>query len=367
MIKKLGIPKEVKKDEGRVSLIPQHITQFTGLADIFVETGAGVGSGFIDKDYEAAGAKIVSTAQELYEVSEIICKVKEPQPEEFEMLNSSHVLFGYLHLSSNLSLTKVLLEKKLTGIATEMIMDGKEYPLLIPMSKIAGNLAVQKGMQFLEYSSKGKGILLSSISGEKNSKVTVIGCGEVGKSSIHKSIQLGASVTAIDVNEVILEDLKNKYSENITTLLSGTDEAVNATRSSDLVIGAVLLPGRKPPIVITEEDIKYMEKGTVVVDVAIDQGGCVEDVNPNTHSDPFEMRNGVIVSAIANLPGAVPRTSSVELSTNLQKFVDYLLVENWFEEYKNNESLRPSLQIYNGLLLSEEVADSLSLTLSKLV
>ena len=367
MIKKLGIPKEVKKDEGRVSLIPQHITQFTGLADIFVETGAGVGSGFIDKDYEAAGAKIVSNAQELYEVSEIICKVKEPQPEEFEMLNSSHVLFGYLHLSSNLSLTKVLLEKKLTGIATEMIMDGKEYPLLIPMSKIAGNLAVQKGMQFLEYSSKGKGILLSSISGEKNSKVTVIGCGEVGKSSIHKSIQLGASVTAIDVNEDILEDLRNKYGENITTLLSGTDEAVNATRSSDLVIGAVLLPGRKPPIVITEEDIKYMEKGTVVVDVAIDQGGCVEGVNPNTHSDPFEMRNGVIVSAIANLPGAVPRTSSVELSTNLQKFVDYLLVENWFEEYKNNESLRPSLQIYNGLLLSEEVADSLSLTLSKLV
>ena len=367
MIKKLGIPKEVKKDEGRVSLIPQHITQFTGLADIFVETGAGVGSGFIDKDYEAAGAKIVSTAQELYEVSEIICKVKEPQPEEFEMLNSSHVLFGYLHLSSNLSLTKVLLEKKLTGIATEMIMDGKEYPLLIPMSKIAGNLAVQKGMQFLEYSSKGKGILLSSISDEKNSKVTVIGCGEVGKSSIHKSIQLGASVTAIDVNEDILEDLKNKYGENITTLLSGTDEAINATRSSDLVIGSVLLPGRKPPIVITEEDIKYMEKGTVVVDVAIDQGGCVEGVNPNTHSDPFEMRNGVIVSAIANLPGAVPRTSSVELSTNLQKFVDYLLVENWFEEYKNNESLRPSLQIYNGLLLSEEVADSLSLTLSKLV
>jgi len=367
MIKKLGIPKEVKKDEGRVSLIPQHITQFTGLADIFVETGAGVGSGFIDKDYEAAGAKIVSNAQELYEVSEIICKVKEPQPEEFEMLNSSHVLFGYLHLSSNLSLTKVLLEKKLTGIATEMIMDGKEYPLLIPMSKIAGNLAVQKGMQFLEYSSKGKGILLSSISDEKNSKVTVIGCGEVGKSSIHKSIQLGASVTAIDVNEDILEDLKNKYGENITTLLSGTDEAINATRSSDLVIGSVLLPGRKPPIVITEEDIKYMEKGTVVVDVAIDQGGCVEDVNPNTHSDPFEMRNGVIVSAIANLPGAVPRTSSVELSTNLQKFVDYLLVENWFEEYKNNESLRPSLQIYNGLLLSEEVADSLSLTLSKLV
>ena len=326
-----------------------------------------MGSGFIDKDYEAAGAKIVSNAQELYEVSEIICKVKEPQPEEFEMLNSSHVLFGYLHLSSNLSLTKVLLEKKLTGIATEMIMDGKEYPLLIPMSKIAGNLAVQKGMQFLEYSSKGKGILLSSISDEKNSKVTVIGCGEVGKSSIHKSIQLGASVTAIDVNEDILEDLKNKYGENITTLLSGTDEAINATRSSDLVIGSVLLPGRKPPIVITEEDIKYMEKGTVVVDVAIDQGGCVEGVNPNTHSDPFEMRNGVIVSAIANLPGAVPRTSSVELSTNLQKFVDYLLVENWFEEYKNNESLRPSLQIYNGLLLSEEVADSLSLTLSKLV
>jgi alanine dehydrogenase len=264
-------------------------------------------------------------------------------------------------------LTKTLLEKKLTGIATEMIMDGKEYPLLIPMSKIAGNLAVQKGMQFLEYSSHGKGVLLSSISGERTSNVTVIGCGEVGRSSIHKSIQVGASVTAIDLNEDILKDLKNKYGENISTLLSGTDEAVSAIRSADLVIGAVLIPGRKPPIVITEEDIKYMEKGTVIVDVAIDQGGCVEGVNPNTHSDPFEIRNDVIVSAIANLPGAVPRTSSMELSTNLQKYVDNLLVENWFEEYKNNESLRPSLQIHNGLLLSEEVADSLSLTLSKLV
>tara|TARA_B100001564_G_scaffold87845_1_gene71381 strand:+ start:2431 stop:3534 length:1104 start_codon:yes stop_codon:yes gene_type:complete len=367
MIKKLGIPKEVKQDEGRIALIPQHITQFTGLADIFVETQAGIGSGFTDEDYQAAGAKILPSAKDIYETSEIICKVKEPQPQELELLNSSHVLFGYLHLSSNLSLTKELLDKKLTGIATEMIMDGKEYPLLIPMSKIAGNLAVQKGMQFLEYSSKGKGVLLSAISGEKSSKVTVIGCGEVGRASIHKSIQIGASVTAIDVNENTLEDLKNKYGENISTIVSGTEEALNAIRSADLVIGAVLLPGRKPPVVVTEEDINAMEKGTVIVDVAIDQGGCVEGVNPNTHSEPFVIRNGVIVSAIANLPGAVPRTSSIELSTSLQKYVDNLLVENWFEEYKNNESLRPSLQIHNGLLLSEEVADSLSLTLSKLV
>jgi alanine dehydrogenase len=172
MIKKLGIPKEVKKDEGRVSLIPEHITQFTGLADIFVETNAGLGSGFTDEDYQSAGAKIVPTAQELYDISEIICKVKEPQEQEFELLTSSHVIFGYLHLASNLSLTKMLLEKKLTAIATEMIMDENEYPLLIPMSKIAGNLAIQKGMQFLEYSSEGKGLLLSSISDERNSKVT---------------------------------------------------------------------------------------------------------------------------------------------------------------------------------------------------
>ena len=367
MIKKLGIPREVKQDEGRIALIPQHITQFTGLADIFVETEAGLGSGFTDQDYEDAGAKIIYSAEELYEISEIICKVKEPQPQELEFLNSSHVLFGYLHLSSNLSLTKALLDKKLTGIATEMIMEGKEYPLLIPMSKIAGNLAVQKGMQFLEYSSQGKGVLLSAISEEKSSIVTVIGCGEVGRASIQKSIQIGASVIAIDVNEDTLKDLKNKYGENISTLVGGTEEAVNAIRSADLVIAAVLLPGGKPPVVVTEEDINAMEKGTVIIDVAIDQGGCVEGVKPNTHSEPFEIRNGVIVSAIANLPGAVPRTSSIELSTNLQKYVDNLLIENWFDKYKNNESLRPSLQIHNGLLLSEEVADSLSLTLSKLV
>ena len=152
-------------------------------------------------------------------------------------------------------------------------MSGKEYPLLIPMSKIAGNLAIQKGMQFLEYSSKGKGLLLSSISGKKNSKVTVIGCGEVGRSSIHKSIQIGASVTAIDINEDILNELKDQYGENITTLVSGSDSAINANRSADLVVGAVLLPGRKPPIVITEEDINSMERGSVIVDVAIDQGG----------------------------------------------------------------------------------------------
>ena len=228
MIKKLGIPKEVKQDEGRIALIPEHITQFTGLADIFVETQAGVGSGFTDEDYKQAGATIVSSAEELYGTAQIICKVKEPQPEEFELLNSDHVLFGYLHLASNLSLTKILLEKKLTGIATEMIMSGKEYPLLIPMSKIAGNLAIQKGMQFLEYSSKGKGLLLSSISGERNSKVTVVGCGEVGRSSIHKSIQIGASVTAIDINEDILNELKDQYGEKITTLVSRSDSAINA-------------------------------------------------------------------------------------------------------------------------------------------
>ena len=367
MIKKLGIPKEVKKDEGRVSLIPEHITQFTGLADIFVETNAGLGSGFTDEDYQSAGAKIVPTAQELYDISEIICKVKEPQEQEFELLTSSHVIFGYLHLASNLSLTKMLLEKKLTAIATEMIMDENEYPLLIPMSKIAGNLAIQKGMQFLEYSSEGKGLLLSSISDERNSKVTVIGCGEVGRSSIHPSFQIGASVTAIDVNENILNELKNKYGEDISTHISGSDDAISAIRTADLVVGAVLLPGRKPPIVITQEDINQMEKGSVIIDVAIDQGGCVEGVTANTHSEPFEIRNGVIVSAIANLPGAVPKTSSIELSTNMQKFVDYLLIENWFEEYNKNQNLKPSLQIHNGLLLSEEVAESLSLSLSKLV
>ena len=206
MIKKLGVPKEVKQDEGRVALIPEHLTQFTGLADIFVESGAGQGSGFSDKDYESAGAKILGSAEELYKSSEIICKVKEPQEQEFDFLKPSHVLFGYLHLASNLSMTKMFLEKKLTGIATEMIMDGNQYPLLIPMSKIAGNLAIQKGMQFLEYSSEGKGLLLSSISDESNSKVVVIGCGEVGRASIDKSIQIGASVAAIDLSLIHISE-----------------------------------------------------------------------------------------------------------------------------------------------------------------
>ena len=367
MVKKLGIPKEVKTNEGRVSLIPQHITQFTGLADIFVEENAGVGAGFSDKDYEIAGAKIVTSAEELYGISDVICKVKEPQESEYDLLRPEHVLFGYLHLASNLKLTKKLLEKKLTAIATEMIMRDGKYPLLAPMSKIAGNLAIQKGMQFLEFNNNGKGILLSSISGNNNTQVVVVGCGDVGKNSIHKAIQLGANVIAIDINETVLDSLNDMYEDKITTHISGSDEASASIRTADLVIGAVLLPGRKPPIVITNDDIQHMEKGTVIVDVAIDQGGCVEGVVANTHNEPFEIRDGVIISAIANLPGAVPKTSSIELSTELQNFVEHILIEDWFEKYKSDENLSPSLQIHNGLLLSQEVGDSLSLSVSKLI
>jgi alanine dehydrogenase len=347
MIKKIGIPKEVKKDEGRVSLIPDHISQFTGIADIFIETGAGIGSGFSDQDYISAGAKVIDTAEELYKISEIICKVKEPQLNEYDLLRPEHILFGYLHLASNIQLTKKLLDKKLSAIATEMIMD--------------------KGMQFLEYSSGGKGLLLSSTSESSNSKVTVVGCGEVGKSAIHKAVSIGANVTAIDINHEILNLLKEKYGELIQIQKSGTNEAVEAIRSADLVVGAVLIPGKKPPVVISNDDILSMEKGSVVIDVAVDQGGCVQDVNINTHSDPFEIRDGVLVSAIANLPGAVPKTSSIELSTGLQKYLNFLLEEDWLSGYNKNKNLKPSLQIHNGLLLSQEVAESLSLSVSQLV
>jgi alanine dehydrogenase len=367
MIKKLGIPKEVKKDEGRVSLIPDHISQFTGIADIFVQTGAGIGSGFSDEEYISAGAKVIDSAEELYGISQIICKVKEPQQNEYDLLKPEHVLFGYLHLASNIELTKKLLDKKLSAIATEMIKDNGIYPLLVPMSKIAGNLAIQKGMQLLEYSSGGKGLLLSSISNSNNAQVTVVGCGEVGKSAIDKAISIGAKVTAIDINNETLLLLKEKYGELIEVQKSESSEAVEAVRSADLVIGAVLIPGKKPPIVISNADISAMEKGTIVVDVAIDQGGCVQDVNANTHSDPFEMRDGVLVSAIANLPGAVPKTSSIELSTGLQRYLNFLFEEDWLKGYIENQNLKSSLQIHNGLLLSKEVGESLSLSVSQLV
>ena len=367
MIKKFGIPKEVKEDEGRVSLIPEHISQFTGIADIYVETGAGIGSGFSDKDYTTAGAKIIDSAEELYSISEIICKVKEPQQEEYYFLKPEHILFGYLHLASNMELTKKLLEKKLSAIATEMIIENGIYPLLVPMSKIAGNLAIQKGMQFLEYSSGGKGLLLSSISNRSNARVTVVGCGEVGKSAIDKAISIGANVTAIDINNEVLLLLKEKYGELIEIQNNESSEAVEAVRSADLVIGAVLIPGKKPPVVISNADISAMEKGTVVVDVAIDQGGCVQDVKANTHSDPFEIRDGVLVSAIANLPGAVPKTSSIELSTGLQKYLNFLFEEDWLKGYIENQNLKSSLQIHNGLLLSKEVGESLTLSVSQLV
>ena len=357
MIKKIGIPKEVKKDEGRVSLIPEHIAQFTGLADIFVESGAGLGSGFSDKDYTKAGAKIVDSPTELYGNSDIICKVKEPQEQEFELLDSSHVLFGYLHLASNLDLTKKLLEKKLTGIATEMIMDNTIYPLLIPMSKIAGNLAIQKGMQFLEYSSGGKGVLLSSISEKKNAKVTVIGCGEVGKSSISKAISIGANVTAIDLNEKVLEDLKKVYGDSINTLKGDTKESTNAIRSADLVIGAVLIPGKKPPVVIKNEDISKMEKGTVIIDVAIDQGGCVETSKPTTHGDPTYIVDDVVHYCVANMPGGVPRTSTLALNNATLPFLVKLANKGYQKALSEDKNFLAGLNVHKGQVTYKAVAD----------
>ena len=235
------------------------------------------------------------------------------------------------------------------------------------MSAVAGRMSIQAGAHCLEKHQGGRGLLIGGAPSVNPGNVLILGGGVVGENAATIATGMEAKVHIVDKSEARLKQLVQMFGDKIIPEQSDKTDLNKLIAEADLLIGGVLIPGAEAPKLVTKDMLKLMKRGSVIVDVAIDQGGCVEGVTPNTHSDPFEIRNGVIVSAIANLPGAVPRTSSIELSTNLQKYVDYLLVENWFDEYKNNESLRPSLQIHNGLLLSEEVADSLSLTLSKLV
>jgi len=366
---RIGIPKEIKTREYRVSLTPNSVkVLLEHKHEVIVENNAGLGIGFSNTDYRDAGAQIVDTAEHVFDAAEMIVKVKEPLKSEIGLLKRDQVLFTYLHLAADLEQTKGLIDSGCIAIAYETVTDAcGKLPLLAPMSEIAGRMSVQVGAQCLEKANGGKGVLIGGATGVAPANVVILGGGVAGTNAAKMAFGLGGSVTIFDKSRDRLEELNLLFDGKIETVYSTELSVEKAVGSADLVIGAVLIPGASAPKLITSEMIRQMESGSVVVDIAIDQGGCVEGVTPNTHSDPFEIRNGVIISAIANLPGAVPRTSSIELSTNLQKYIDNLLIENWFDEYKNNESLRPSLQIHNGLLLSEEVADSLSLTLSKLV
>jgi alanine dehydrogenase len=312
----IGVPKEIKTNENRVALIPAGAEIFARRGQtILIQEGAGLESGFTDDDYSAVGADIVSTPSEVFERADMIMKVKEPLPPEYDLIRPRQIIFTYFHFAASRELTEAMIKSNAACIAYETVETANgSLPLLIPMSEVAGRMAVQEGAKYLEKYFGGRGILLGGIPGVKPANVVIIGGGIVGTNAAKIASGMGANVTILDVNLERLRYLDDVMPKNVTTLISSPYTIRQAISLADLVVGAVLLPGAKAPNLITRDMLKLMQPGAVIVDVAVDQGGCVETIHPTTHQDPTYVINDIIHYAVANMPGAVPRTSTIGLT-----------------------------------------------------
>ncbi|KYG29401.1 alanine dehydrogenase [Alkalihalobacillus trypoxylicola] len=357
----IGIPKEIKNSENRVAITPAGVLLLHNNGhNVFIEKGAGIGSGFEDVDYVEAGATILSQASEVWASSEMIIKVKEPLKDEYRFFRKGLILFTYLHLAAEPELAKALLENEVISIAYETVEVNRTLPLLTPMSEVAGRMASQVGAQFLEKPKGGKGILLSGIPGVKRGKVTIIGGGVVGTNAAKVAIGLGADVTMIDLSAERLRYLDDIFGNNISTLMSNPMNIANAVKESDLVIGAVLIPGAKAPQLVTEEMVKTMSPGSVIVDVAIDQGGIIETANEiTTHESPTYVKHGVVHYAVANMPGAVARTSTLGLTNVTIPYALEIANKGVKKALKENQGLSLGLNTANGEVTYPAVARDL--------
>lgn len=357
---RIGVPKEIKNNENRVALAPSGVDHLVKNGhEVYVETNAGLGSGFSDDQYRNAGAKIVNTADEAWS-AEMVMKVKEPLPEEYDFFREGLILFTYLHLAAAESLTRALVEKKVTGIAYETIqLSNGSLPLLTPMSEVAGRMAAQIGAQFLEKPKGGRGILLSGIPGVTRGKVTIIGGGVVGTNAAKIAVGLGADVTIIDLNPERLRELDDIFGNEINTLISNPLNIAETVKQSDLVIGAVLIPGARAPKLVTEEMIRTMKKGSVIVDVAIDQGGIFETTDKiTTHDDPTYEKHGVVHYAVANMPGAVPRTSTIGLTNVTVPYAVKIANHGYKSAAKSDEAILKGLNTLGGHVTYKAVAEA---------
>ncbi|MFO7611613.1 MAG: alanine dehydrogenase [Clostridia bacterium] len=356
----IGIPGEIKTNENRVSATPAGVSSLSIRGhSVIVQSGAGEGSGFLDSEYAEAGAEIVDSAHEIFMRADMIVKVKEPQPSECEMLREGQILFTYLHLASSVELTKALLDRKVTGIAYETVqLDDGSLPLLIPMSRIAGRLSVQVGADLLLKYKGGRGILLGGSPGVEAGKVLIIGAGTVGESAARIAVGLGAKVTVMDINPVKLAWIDEHYQGRINTLYSNEYEIAAQVRKADLLIGAVLVPGAKAPKLVSEDMVMTMKNGSVIVDVAIDQGGSIETIDrATTHENPSYVKHGVVHYSVANMPGAVPRTSTKALEGATLPYIA-LVADKRLVAFGGNKALKLGLNTYNGMLTNEAVAES---------
>lgn len=357
---RIGVPAELKNNENRVAMTPAGVVNLVHFGhEVYIEKGAGLGSGFTDEDYVSAGAKIVDTAEEAWSM-DMIMKVKEPLLSEYRYFREGLILFTYLHLAPEPELTKALIEKKVVGIAYETVqLPNGALPLLTPMSEVAGRMAPQIGAQFLEKVNGGKGILLSGVPGVQRAKVTIIGGGMAGTNAAKVAIGLGAKVTIIDLNPDRLRQLDDIFGSDVTTLMSNPYNIAEAVKESDLVIGAVLIPGAKAPKLVTEDMIKSMTPGSVVVDIAVDQGGIFATTDRiTTHDNPTYVKHGVVHYAVANIPGAVPRTSTIALTNVTVPYAIQIANKGYKQACLDNEALLKGINTLNGNVTYKAVAEA---------
>lgn len=356
----IGVPREIKNNERRVALTPSGVTAFVNAGHkVLVESLAGNESGFFNEDYQLSGAEIVSTAKEAWS-AEMVVKVKEPQPEEYTFFREGLILFTYLHLAAEPELTIALVEKKVTAIAYETIQntDGS-LPLLAPMSEVAGRMAVQIGAQFLENAKGGKGILLGGVPGVQPGNVVIIGGGVVGTNAAKIGLGLRANVTIIDNNAKRLRELDDLFGGAVTTVMSNPLNIQEAVKQADLLIGAVLIPGAKAPQLVTEDMVKGMMPGSVIIDVAVDQGGSIETINRiTTHDDPVYMKHGVLHYAVANMPGTVARTSTLSLTNNTSQYGVFLANMGLQKAVELNDALAKGVNTHAGTITHEKIASA---------
>lgn len=358
----IGIPKEIKSYENRVAITPAGVDALVGSGHrIVVEAAAGIGSGFTDEEYEKAGAIIEKNAKDVWAAADMIIKVKEPLSEEYRYFRKGLILFTYLHLAAEPELTKALVDSGVTAIAYETVEINRTLPLLTPMSEVAGRMATQVGAQFLEKTRGGKGILLSGVPGVKRGKVTIIGGGVVGTNAAKMAVGLGADVTLLDVSAERLRQLDDQFGNDIQTIMSNPLNIASAVAEADLVIGAVLIPGARAPKLVTAEMIQKMGEGSVVVDVAVDQGGIIETADKvTTHDAPTYTKYDVIHYAVANMPGAVPRTSTIALTNVTIPFAVQIANKGAKEALRTNLALAKGLNVANGFITYEAVARDLN-------
>lgn len=363
----IGVPKEIKPNENRVALTPAGVLELTRCGNkVIVQSKAGEGSGYTDKDYTDKGAFISAKIEDVYAEAELIVKVKEPIEKEYNLVREGQVLFTYFHFASSRALTDAMMKQKAICIAYETVEKAdRSLPLLTPMSEVAGRMSILEGAKYLEKQYGGRGVLLSGVPGVRPANVLILGAGIVGYNAAKMAAGLGANVTLMDINISRLRQLGDLLPSNVTTVYSNSQNILEAVRVSDLIVGAVLVPGAKAPVLISRDLLREMKPGTVLIDVAVDQGGCIETCKPTTHENPTYVIDDIVHYCVANMPGAVPYTSTLALTNATLPYVLQLARHGWQKACSLNSELAAGLNVVDGKITYQPLADSFGLPFEK--